>query len=113
MIVGFLAIGVTSSGYLPGSLLWIILPVITIGFSAVTPSLQSLLSQAASSDEQGAVLGTGQSLSSLARILGPYLGIQLLGVSVATPYYLAAGLKVLGGIQIARMKPKTPSEQAG
>ncbi len=113
MVVGFLAIGITSSGYLPGYLLWIVLPVITIGFSAVTPSLQSLLSQAASSDEQGAVLGTGQSLSSLARILGPYLGIQLLGVSVATPYYLAAGLMVLGGIQIARMGSAQPVSESG
>ncbi len=104
MVGGFLLIAFTGSGYLPGSVLWYVLPVITIGYSAVTPSLQSLLSQAASSDEQGAVLGTGQSLSSLARILGPYLGIQLLGISVATPYYLAAGLMVLGGLQIARMK---------
>jgi DHA1 family tetracycline resistance protein-like MFS transporter len=72
-----------------------------------------LLSQAASSDEQGAVLGTGQSLSSLARILGPYLGIQLLGVSVATPYYLAAGLMVLGGIQIARMGSAQPVSESG
>jgi DHA1 family tetracycline resistance protein-like MFS transporter len=108
MVVGFLAIGVTSSGYLPGSLLWSILPVITIGFSAVTPSLQSLLSRAASSDEQGAVLGTGQSLSSLARILGPYMGVQLLGVSTSTPYYLAAGLMVLGVVQISRMKSSLP-----
>jgi len=112
MVAGFFVIGITGSGYLPGSVLWFVLPVITIGFSAVTPSLQSLLSQAASSDEQGAVLGTGQSLSSLARILGPYLGIQLLGVSVATPYYLAAGLMILGGIQIARLKTSTPLRES-
>lgn len=105
MVAGFLAIGLTGSGSLPGSMLWYLLPVITIGFSAVTPSLQSLLSRAASSDEQGAVLGTGQSLSSLARILGPYMGVQLLGVSVATPYYLAAGLMLLGAVQIARLPP--------
>ena len=109
MVVGFVAIGATGSGYLPGSALWMLLPVITIGFSAVTPSLQSLLSRAASSDEQGAILGTGQSLSSLARILGPYLGVQLLGVSVATPYYLAAGLMVLGAIQISRLKKMAAS----
>ncbi|MCH2201769.1 MAG: MFS transporter [Fuerstiella sp.] len=104
MVLGFVVIGLTSDGYLPGSVLWYILPVITIGFSAVTPSLQSLLSLAASGDEQGAVLGTGQSLSSLARILGPYTGVQLLGVSTATPYYLAAGLMVLGAVQIRRLK---------
>ncbi len=103
MVVGFLALGVMNSGNMPGLVLWYVLPVITIGFSAVTPSLQSLLSRAASSDEQGAVLGTNQSLSSLARILGPYTGLQLFGVSAATPYYLAAGLMLLGVVQIARM----------
>ena len=103
MVVGFLAIGITTSANMPGLVLWLVLPVITIGFSAVTPSLQSLLSRAASSNEQGAVMGTSQSLSSLARILGPYLGVQLFGVSAATPYYLAAGLMLLGVFQIARM----------
>jgi len=104
MVAGFLVIAATGMDLLPGAILWVILPVITIGFSAVTPSLQSLLSQAAGDDEQGAVLGTGQSLSSLARILGPWVGIQLLDVSIATPYVLAAGLMILGGVQIARMK---------
>ena len=104
MVIGFAVIAATGMNWLPGAILWVILPVITIGFSAVTPSLQSLLSQAAADDEQGAVLGTGQSLSSLARILGPYVGIQLLDISIATPYILAAALMILGGISIVRMK---------
>jgi DHA1 family tetracycline resistance protein-like MFS transporter len=73
MTIGFSLIGAMGLDYLPGKALWFILPIVVIGFSAVTPSLQSMLSQAASSDEQGSVLGTGQSLSSLARILGPAL----------------------------------------
>jgi DHA1 family tetracycline resistance protein-like MFS transporter len=104
MTSGFTAIGLTGSGFFPHSALWGILPIVVIGFSAVTPSLQSLLSQAASSDEQGAVLGTGQSLSSLARILGPYVGIQLLAVSTATPYFLGAGLILSGGFLISRIR---------
>ncbi|MCA9086532.1 MAG: MFS transporter [Planctomycetaceae bacterium] len=96
MTVGFVLIALTGNRTLPATALWYILPVVTIGFSAVTPSLQSLLSQAASSDEQGAVLGTGQSLSSLARILGPYIGIQLLDVSASTPYIAGAALMLLG-----------------
>jgi MFS family permease len=110
MITGFLLIGLTGIGTLPAVMLWIILPIITIGFSAVTPSLQSLLSQSAGEDEQGAVLGSGQSLSSLARILGPAIGIPLMKYSAATPYFLGAILMLLGGIQVARIR-KVASEE--
>ena len=91
--------------------LWFILPIVVIGFSAVTPSLQSLLSQAASSDEQGSVLGTGQSLSSLARILGPFLGIHMLGLSTSMPYFLGACLILSGGALITRLPGKKPKAE--
>ncbi|MEZ6127141.1 MAG: MFS transporter [Planctomycetaceae bacterium] len=107
MTIGFVLIAFTGNRTLPASALWFILPVVTIGFSAVTPSLQSLLSQSAADDEQGAVLGTGQSLSSLARILGPYIGIQLLEVSAATPYFAGTGLMLLGGLAIAGIRKKS------
>lgn len=103
MTIGFTLVGITGLKILPGMALWFILPIIVIGFSAVTPSLQSMLSLAASSDEQGAVLGTGQSLSSLARILGPSLGIPLLLKSTSLPYFLGALLILGGGALIRRM----------
>lgn len=103
MTIGFGLVAATGAEMLPPTALWFILPVIVIGFSAVTPSLSSLLSQAAGKDEQGAVLGTGQSLSSLARILGPWLGIQLLGSSVSLPYVLGAVLILCGGVLITRL----------
>src|SRR5690606_9245222 len=90
--------------YLPGNALWLILPIVVIGFSVVTPSLQSMLSQAASSDEQGTVLGPGQSLSSLARILGPLFGITLLELSASLPYFLG-GVLILGGGALIRRRP--------
>ena len=103
MTIGFSLVGITGLKILPGMALWFILPIIVIGFSSVTPSLQSMLSQAASSEEQGAVLGTGQSLSSLARILGPSLGIPLLLKSTSLPYFLGALLILGGGALIRRM----------
>lgn len=104
MTVGFSLLALVGQRSLPVASLWYILPIVTIGFSAVTPSLQALLSRSAGEDEQGAVLGTGQSLSSLARILGPYVGIQLLDVTVATPYFAGAGLMVLGGLAVASIR---------
>ena len=106
MTIGFSLIGAMGLDYLPGKALWFILPIVVIGFSAVTPSLQSMLSQAASSDEQGSVLGTGQSLSSLARILGPLFGIKLLYQSASLPYFLGAILILIGGALIRRMPGK-------
>ena len=103
MTIGFSLIGAMGLDYLPGKALWFILPIVVVGFSAVTPSLQSMLSQAASSDEQGSVLGTGQSLSSLARILGPLFGIKLLYQSASLPYFLGAILILIGGALIRRM----------
>ena len=106
MTIGFSLIGIMGLDYLPGKALWFILPIVVIGFSAVTPSLQSMLSQAASSDEQGSVLGTGQSLSSLARIFGPVFGIKLLDLSASLPYFLGGILILIGGALIRRMPGK-------
>ncbi|MEY3457174.1 MAG: Metal-tetracycline/H(+) antiporter [Planctomycetota bacterium] len=103
MTVGFALIGLTSLGILPPAALWAILPVVVIGFSSVNPSLQSLLSQTADADEQGAVLGTGQSLSALARIFGPVFGISLLGWSLAFPYFFGGALILGGGLLVLRM----------
>ena len=110
MTIGFSLIGATGMKLLPAAALWYILPIVVIGFSAVTPSLQSLLSQAASSDEQGSVLGTGQSLSSLARILGPSIGIPLLDMSTSMPYFLGAALILGGGAMISRLPSKRKPE---
>lgn len=110
MTTGFILIGLAGLEILPGVALWFILPIVVIGFSSVTPSLQSLLSRCASGDEQGAVLGTGQSLSSLARILGPAIGISLMGKSVAFPYFLGAALILCGGFLVSRIR-KTPVGQ--
>ncbi|MCA9063408.1 MAG: MFS transporter [Planctomycetaceae bacterium] len=113
MAVGFVLMGATGQQHLPAQALWWILPLITIGFSAVNPSLQSLLSQAAAQDEQGGVLGTGQSLSSLARIFGPAIGIQLLREwSLSMPYFLAAGLVCIGGAIVAFATKPAPSERS-
>ena len=111
MTVGFVLIALTGNRTLPAVSLWFILPVVTIGFSAVTPSLQSILSQTAGDDEQGAVLGTGQSLSSLARIVGPYVGIQMLDISAASPYFTGAALMVAGGLAVMTLGKATPAAE--
>jgi len=48
------------------------------GFSMMHPSLNSLLSRRSDPHKQGAIMGVGQSVSALARIVGSGVGIPLL-----------------------------------
>jgi MFS family permease len=91
MTAGLALIGV--SGYVNSTtMLYAVLPVAVLGFSAVTPSLQSLLSRHTSASNQGGVLGLGQSMTALARILGPWLGMNLKSISIVSPYWAGAGI---------------------
>jgi DHA1 family tetracycline resistance protein-like MFS transporter len=91
MTIGLLLIGFAGSSNSRG-MLYSVLPVSVIGFSAVTPSLQSLLSRHTAASEQGGVLGLGQSISALARILGPMLGLTLTDLNIVWPYWAGAAL---------------------
>lgn len=73
------------------------LAVIVGGFSCITPSLNSLLSRWSDPAKQGGVLGLGQSVSALARILGPAIGIPLSQSNAAWPVWLAIGTLIVGG----------------
>jgi len=65
-------------GLLPYSLglksLLLVLVVLIGGHGSTNPSISSLISQSASTEDQGSILGVAQSLASLARILGPIWG---------------------------------------
>jgi multidrug resistance protein len=61
--------------YSPGlKSLLLVLVVLVGGHGCTNPSISSLISQSASTEDQGSILGVAQSLASLARILGPVWG---------------------------------------
>jgi DHA1 family tetracycline resistance protein-like MFS transporter len=63
----------------------------TFGSGVTTPTVLSLISKRAKSEFQGLTLGLGQSLSSLARVLGPSTGGFLYGnLGHRTPFMLGA-----------------------
>lgn len=79
------------------NLLFSVCVVIATGSGILNPSLQALLSRSASADEQGGTLGLGQSLSSLARVLGPLQGgILFERVGLVAPYWAGAVLMLVG-----------------
>jgi DHA1 family tetracycline resistance protein-like MFS transporter len=87
------------------ALLIAIAPLSVVGFALITPSLNSLLSRRSKAEVQGGVMGVNQSLQSLARIVGPGIGLPLLGVAVPLPFWVGAGLMgfcLLLGLQLSR-----------
>jgi MFS family permease len=86
------------------------LAIVVTGFAFLTPSLNALLSRWSDPTKQGGILGVGQSMSSLARILGPMAGVPLvenrplaerIGIKAAElPLILAAAMMTLGLVLI-------------
>lgn len=111
MIVGLLLIGfVGKNGSV--SQLFIVLPIVVVGFSAVTPSLQAILSLRTATDKQGEVLGLGQSMSALARICGPVIGMKLFDrTHVEWPYWCGAAMMGVGLLLVALLRIQ-PSENS-
>ncbi len=74
--------------------------VIGAGYGCLQPSLFSMLSRWADPERQGAVLGVGQSASSMARILGALFAIPLIKYQVQLPYVFASTMMALGLVAI-------------
>lgn len=99
-IIGLLLLWQASQSYSLGLLLTA-LAVTVGGFSFLTPSINSLLSRRSDPAKQGSVLGLGQSVSALARIAGPAIGIPLADKSASYPLLLAVGLMAIGVLVLA------------
>lgn len=94
--------------------LFVALAVLAIGSGINTPSNQSMLSKLAPKDKVGGVLGVGQSLSTLGRILGPAVGClayDKLGMS--SPYVIGAVAMVVAfaiSFVVPPLKPAVKQE---
>jgi predicted MFS family arabinose efflux permease len=71
--------------------------MMAIGQGISGPSLSALISNGTSESEQGFVLGTNQSMSALARAIGPSLsGPMFAGIGPSAPFLFSAGILFLG-----------------
>lgn len=66
--------------------------VLAVGAGMVSPSSLSLLSQAAKKEEQGEVLGVGQSLSALGRVFGPAVAGVFFTIAPGMPFLVGSAL---------------------
>jgi DHA1 family tetracycline resistance protein-like MFS transporter len=109
LVAGLLAVGYAPTALVLGALA----PLAVAGFSMMTPSLSSLLSQSVSAGVQGEVLGVNQSMQSLARIVGPVVGNAALASDLHFPYWFGAGLVAVGFLLALTLRAHpTPQGQA-
>ena len=78
-----------------------VLAMASFGSGVVRPVLTSLVTQRASREEQGAVLGVNQSLVSIAQVLAPILSGYLIGKGYLDAWALSVGGFALCGLAIA------------
>ena len=90
-------------------LLYASMLIIVTGFSFLQPSVNAMLSKSVDQQHYGMVMGLGQSVNAMARILGAFLGILLLKQYVLSPYLLGASL-MIGGVVLVRMAAAHDSE---
>ncbi|WP_158545337.1 MFS transporter [Bremerella cremea] len=72
------------------------LAIVVGGFGFMMPSLNSFISRRSDPEKQGGILGIGQSVNSLARIIGSGLGIPLLKLNILAPFAISAAIMGLG-----------------
>ena len=104
--LGLLMVGMstTAAGLLAG------LVLIGIGYGGSIPTVLALLSRSTDPERQGAVLGLGQSVGSLARVLSPAMAGALFDIRLALPYLAGAGLILVAAVFAARLvQPNDPS----
>jgi MFS family permease len=116
MLVGLLAVigtvlavawGVLQGEWTVIPVALVILAVLVTGFALMTPSVQAMISKSADPTRQGEILGVNQSMSALARILGPAIGPTLFFVDPthALPYAVGAGLMAGVFLLTVRLRP--------
>lgn len=109
------AIGLLLLAWAP-TLTWALvgLTLLAIGYGGTLPSVLGLVSRVAPPALQGGVLGVGQSVGSLGRIVGPAAAGAALDVSTTLPYALGAAIAALGTIgalAIAQPGSTDPSQR--
>lgn len=81
-----------------------IVVVLSFGSGIFSPSQSSLLSRSVGGDEQGAILGVGQSMSALGRICGPAIAGALFERGTGIPFVVGAVLIGAGTVIATRLQ---------
>jgi DHA1 family tetracycline resistance protein-like MFS transporter len=76
--------------------------VFAIGQAASTPAVMAMISHQGGASEQGRILAASQSLSALARVLGPWMaGVAFAHIGLSAPYAAGAALACVALVTLA------------
>ncbi|MGC4116325.1 MAG: MFS transporter [Myxococcales bacterium] len=89
-----------------------LLATLAAGQALLSPTVAALLSRASARDAQGGTLGIGQSVSALARAVGPLVAGWLFDRSMAMPYAAGAIALLLAAALLGTMRPPAPQTVA-
>jgi DHA1 family tetracycline resistance protein-like MFS transporter len=85
---------------------------LAFGSGLINPSLAALVSKRSGADEQGAVIGLKEGMSSLARIFGPFCGLLAFGVQATLPFYIAAFTVIIVALVWLKRESFNPSAES-
>jgi MFS family permease len=111
IIVGcaLIAVSFVALGLVPGvggyGLMFPVVVALSFGSGIFSPSQSSLLSRSVTGEEQGEILGLGQSMSALGRIFGPLSAGVLFEMAHGVPFFVGAVLIALGAVVATTLKP--------
>jgi MFS family permease len=115
-VLGFLLLIIAmhnATGTMPLVLLMSAIFVQAAGFAFIPPALQSLISRRSDPSKQGGILGVGQSLGALARILGHGLSFPLFYMTATIPFWVGAVLMSVALVMIVVNAPRGADFPAG
>lgn len=110
VLMGLALAVVPFSGSLVGAML--ALGAFAAGQGFVSPSLSTLISRQ-SGDDQGTLLGAGQSFSAAARAVGPVAAGSLYDLQSFLPFVAGGGLALLAGLIVLSLAPHKNSAEQG
>jgi len=111
LVIGTLlvAVGLFGMPFVPTehfSLELVCMTFLSLGNALLTPTVSSLLSSFAPEGMQGKILGTNQSVGSLARVVGPAVGGVAYGWHFSYPYLLAGSISLIVSVLAVRLRKK-------
>lgn len=80
------------------------LGLLAVGQGLAFPTLATLASKTAGSDEQGAILGLRQSMGAAARAVGPLAAGALYDLRISAPFWIGGGLALLAALLVATVR---------
>lgn len=98
-----MTIGLAALPWTPTGLLLVPLCVLSMGNGWVHPSISAMVSMRTPANLQGGTFGITQSVASIARIVGPLIGLSLFDMAPRSPHVLAAVLLAVATIWATRV----------